>query len=247
MTSEMRPVLAQLKHSKVKPSKVRPSKVRPSKVKPAMYSDKGDIGLPLYYGARINNVSLVIALAGIGDNAGKSTSRLLEFMPFGHAIIVGVAGGIDPDLKIGDVVVPTLVTDLDTGKSYEPTLRAGKANCGTLLTSSTVLTDEQRLMDLGADGIAAIDMETATIARACSDKGVPWSVYRGISDLLPGGPVNNEIIKLVHSDGTTNLGAVSKYLLGNPSRVKVLTQLGRDTALAARAAARAALAAVKTL
>ncbi len=231
MTSEMQPILKQLQLSKIKLSKV----------KPASQSHKDGIGLPLYYTARIDNMNLVIALAGVGDNARGATSRLLDLMPFSHVMVVGVAGGIDPILQIGDVVIPKIVTDLDTEITYNPTLQTEKINSGILATASTILEDEHRLARLRANGITAIDMETSIIARVCSDKGVPWSVFRGISDLLPGGPITNEIVKLVHPNGTTNLKAVSKYLLKHPTQVKVLAKLGKDTVHAASSAARASL------
>ncbi len=50
-------------------------------------------------------------------------------------------------------------------------------------TNDELITDLDELAALHAErGVVALDMETAAIAHACEQRGVPWSVFRAISD-----------------------------------------------------------------
>jgi hypothetical protein len=95
--------------------------------------------------------------------------------------------------------------------------------------------------------VIALDMETAAIARACEDRGVPWAVVRAISDRATDGSVDDEVFHLARQDGRPDPAAVARYLVRHPGRIPGLVRRGRDATLAARCAAHAAIAAARTL
>ena len=70
-----------------------------------------------FYLGRINNVYVVVAKAGVGKvNAALTTEIMILKYNVSKIINVGVAGGLEPTLKIGDVVIGDSVVehDMDT-------------------------------------------------------------------------------------------------------------------------------------
>jgi adenosylhomocysteine nucleosidase len=88
-------------------------------------------------------------------------------------------------------------------------------------------------------------METAAIAEVCEARGVPWSVFRVISDRASDGTVDDEVFELSNMDGTPNPEAITAYIEKYPERIPVLAQMAEDCALATRTASDAAIRAVE--
>ena len=107
------------------------------------------------------------------------------------------------------------------------------------------LTPAHELPALRQRGVVSLDMETAAIASQCEAAGVPWSVFRAISDRASDGSVDEEIFALSHQDGTPDGGAVLRYVVRHPGRIPHLARLGRGSRLATRVAAAAAVRALR--
>jgi len=73
---------------------------------------------------------------------------------------------------------------------------------------------------------------------------VPWSVSRAISDRATDGSVDPAVLAMSNQDGTPNPRAIARYVLANPTRLAGMARLGRQSSLAARVAATAAVAAL---
>jgi len=211
---------------------------------------------PAWLGATV-----AVAVVGVGpDVAGRTTRALLA--EFGHGdgsgrrlnggygvervLVVGVAGAVDPSLAVGDVVVPVEVVDRSTGARFRPDPLPGLVTSGVLATTPHLLGPDA-VAELRTAGVAAVDMETAAVAGACDDAGVPWSVVRAVSDRLADGLVDDAVLRLTRPDGTTNPAAVAAYLLRRPWRIGRLAKLGAGTGKAVRAVTRAAAAACQDL
>jgi 4-hydroxy-3-methylbut-2-enyl diphosphate reductase len=122
-----------------------------------------------------------VQLAGDEGGAGSNPG------PFGQMIVMGTAAGVSPDLKPGDLVVATEVTD-GTGTVVLPGAdllaaelrRAGlRARAGKLATVPLLMKSSERAK-LAANGYLAADMETAALLRAAA--GRPVAVIRAVSD-----------------------------------------------------------------
>jgi hypothetical protein len=111
-------------------------------------------------------------------------------------------------------------------------------------TTDELLTDRAIHGDLRSRGVVSLDMETAAIAKVCDQRGVVWSVVRAISDRAGDGSVDEEIAGLTHADGTANRAAVARYLAGHRNALPRLARLARESNLAAKQAANAAIMAV---
>jgi len=103
---------------------------------------------------------------------------------------------------------------------------------------------EQRALDLRAAGVVALDMETAAIAGVCGHRGIPWSVFRVLSDRATDGSVTEEVFRLSNQDGSPNPTAIAAYLVRHPGHIPTLARLARSSKLATERAASAAIDAV---
>ena len=80
------------------------------------------------------------------------------------------------------------------------------------------------------------------MAQVCEEAGVPWSVYRGISDRPDEHIVDQAVFALSKPDGSADPAALAAYLARDPRRAKALAHLNRCMKAAAPAAAEAAFA-----
>ncbi len=140
-------------------------------------------------------------------------------------VSAGFAGALRKPLLVGDVLLATEVADMEGNVwpatwpaelpegPWDPPLRRGR-----LLTVARAVAEPQAKRELGErHGAAAVDMETAVVARACSRAGVPFGCVRAISD-----------------DADTRLSPRLAALLagGSVSPLRVLGQVVRAPALA---------------
>ncbi|HEX7521101.1 MAG TPA: 5'-methylthioadenosine/S-adenosylhomocysteine nucleosidase [Acidimicrobiia bacterium] len=194
---------------------------------------------------KIGDVEVLATITGIGPPAGADTAeRLLSAMQFDHLMVVGIAGGLGP-VEIGDVIVPEVVIDMATKAEFRPSPLGDTVSRGNLLMSGVfdaALDSYTRFVDEGA---LAVDMETAAVAEVCERHGVPWSVFRGISDRVRDGLIDQAEFGLARPDGSANMPAVARYVLRRPWRVGRLAKLGKDINLATNAAATAAIRSCK--
>ncbi len=182
---------------------------------------------------------------GIGpERAREATRRVLEeTVPPDrapdHVMVVGIAGGLDPTLGIGALIVPDRVTMHPDGPVYVSHPLPPRQAAGALVTTDGLLHGDGWRPLLEA-GFGALDMESAAVAEVCEGAGVPWSVYRGISDRPEEQLVDLGVLALSQPDGSIDRAAVAAYIVRHPGRVGRLARLNRGlraaTAIAAAAA-----------
>jgi nucleoside phosphorylase len=197
------------------------------------------------YRGRAGRLEIVAAVTSMGTRAATAvTGRLLDAHPADHVIVVGICGGIDRRLTIGDVISPEIVLDEASGAQLRPTALGGAVARHTLMTTDVLHTDPVQLDLFLCRGIVAVDMETAAIGAVAASRGVPWSVFRSISDWAGDPDVDAELIGLSNADGTANPRAVLRYLAVHPLRIPKLVRLGSGLRHAVRSSTAAALAAL---
>ena len=95
------------------------------------------------------------------------------------------------------------------------------------------------LAALIADGVVAVDMETAAVAAVCEERGVPWSVFRAISDRASdAGLIGDAILDVVNRTARSTWAPGPRLLITKPHRIPHLVRMGRGSQAAADAAAR---------
>ena len=203
---------------------------------------------PEFLWGSAGRAEVVASLTGIGMRAGaQSATHIIDATSPDHLIVVGIAGGIGESVAIGDLIVPNLVLNRDTGETSRPIPVGEQTQRGTLASSNALLESPKEAERLAELGVVAIDMETAAIAAVCELRSCPWSVFRAVSDRADDGTTGAAVLALADSDGNPNLAAVARFVLKRPHRIPQLVRLGRGARAATRAAARAAIAAIESL
>lgn len=174
-------------------------------------------GIKTYRGLMGNN-EVIAARCGIGKvNSALRTLRLIRACKPELVINSGVAGGVDPSMRIGSVLVPDAVAyhDVWCGPGTEPgcadgcplyftpdaralglmkELGAGSGapyRFGLICSGDRFISrpEEVRAIKESFPEALGCDMESASIAHACHEEGVPFMVIRVMSD-MPGGGEN---------------------------------------------------------
>jgi adenosylhomocysteine nucleosidase len=174
--------------------------------------------------------------------AGEATRRALSAGSIDHVMVIGIAGGLDPALPVGSLMVPAHVQLYPDGPLFGTHPLAARRAAGTLMTTDGLFDDDGVWGPLAARGVGAVDMEAAGVAEVCEAAGVDWSVYRGISDRPDEHIVDQAVFALSKPDGSADPVAVAKYLARDPRRAKALAHLNRCMQQAATMAADAAFA-----
>jgi adenosylhomocysteine nucleosidase len=174
--------------------------------------------------------------------AREATERMLERGPFDHVMVVGIAGGLDPALPVGALIVPNRVQLHPDGPLHHTRPLPPRIAEGGLMTTNGLFSDDEIWRPILDAGFGAVDMEASGVADACESAGVDWSIYRGISDRPDEHLVDQAVFALSKPDGSPDLVAVGKYLARDPRRAKMLAHLNRCMAEAAKVAAEAAFA-----
>jgi len=198
-------------------------------------------GVPMHTGA-IDGREIVAIVTGMGtDLATAGTQRLLDAVPVKWVLVVGITGALESETPIGALVNPEIVVNSETGKEFRPAPLVDGTPAGRMWTTNGLTTQARDLEALRAQGVISLDMETAAIAELCDARGIPWSVFRTISDRANDGTVTEEVFRLSNQDGTPNPGAIERYMKEHPERVPLLAQMAEDAKLATRTAVDAAI------
>ncbi len=184
-------------------------------------ADMTDTRTTTHWGTSISTGTLdgrtvAVTQCGIGKvNAAMTTVALLSH-GVNQVIFTGVAGGVDPTLKVGDLVVSRdcVQHDVDvTALGYDiglipderPSWPADDALRILALNAARAVVGERVLEGRVASGdqfvasrekvvwlrqtfaAACAEMEGAAVAQVCAKAGVPYVVIRAISDTADGG------------------------------------------------------------
>jgi len=135
----------------------------------------------------------VVERSGIGDRRAEAAARRLVDRGVTGLASWGTAGGLDPTLGPGTVVIPRSVVvpesasfDCDPGWHRRLTDRledAAHPVFGPMLHVTDVIAsreEKRRLYD--EYGVLAVDMESGAIARVAKEHGLPFIVVRVVLD-----------------------------------------------------------------
>jgi hypothetical protein len=138
-------------------------------------------------------------------------------------IMAGLAGGLDPALRVGDVVLddcpPEFVPDAP--------LRRGKIHCSEELIATPG--DKKALFE--KTGALAVDMESAGARELATRLNVPFVSIRAISDATCDA-LDPAVLSLVNEYGRAKPLAIASTLLRRPSLIPQLRQLDSKSKLA---------------
>jgi adenosylhomocysteine nucleosidase len=194
---------------------------------------------------RLGGREVVAIVTGMGPAlATAGLERLLDAVPVDEVAVVGITGALEAETPIGTLIRVEAVVDGASGTEYRPGSSAKEpvgGKPGKMWTTGGLTTDAAELARLRSQGVVALDMETAALAAVCERRGIPWSVFRAISDRASDGSVDDEIFGLSNMDGTPNWVKVMSFFARHPGRLPRMAHLARGAYLGARRAAEAAV------
>jgi nucleoside phosphorylase len=177
-------------------------------------------------------------VTGVGAERARYALDWLAQRKPSLVVSAGFAGGLAADWHPGEVLLAEVVVDEEGGNwacdlPSHPLLRGGR-----LLTTRRMVGEPDQKRLLGERfGAAAVDMESAEIARFCAEHELPFGCVRAVSDdvsrRLP--PV---LLSLLDG-GRVSWVRLAGVLAVRPWLIFALARLGRDTKQAARALAQA--------
>lgn len=144
----------------------------------------------------------------------------------------GFAGGLNPDLKLGDVIFEPAGPAANDSKLIAALTSAGakpaKLFCADRI-ATTAMEKWQLHLDTGAD---AVEMESAAIYAVCAENNIPCVTVRVISDTahedLP-----LDFNALAKPDKNLDFGKLALVIVRSPGKIPRLLALGKKTRFAA--------------
>jgi len=191
-----------------------------------------------------------LACAGANSLRAKACAVRLLGEGAGALVSFGIAGGLDPSLAPGRLLLPMSVRGEDAEIAIDGAWRsrvesllaeAGQAAVGGLhLGSATVIAGAGDKQDrFRASGASAVDMESHAVAAVAAEAKVPLLILRAVAD-----PAERSLPRLVIGgigpDGEPRNGLIAARLCLQPWRLRDLLRLREDTRQALRALAEAA-------
>ena len=200
-----------------------------------------------------------LVTSGMGlKRAAQAARALIAAINPQLLVSVGVAGAVNADLEIGDVVAARDTCLLENGMPgrFQPLailsdaarqaiVQALQPRGASLYDGTTVSTYGSQFVQRQSEELAnpVLEMETEGIARVAAEQGIPLLSLRAISD-GPRAPIPFNLETMVDEQYNLRTGRIIKTILGHPQIVPQLLRMGRNTRLAAGNAAIALIAAL---
>jgi adenosylhomocysteine nucleosidase len=192
-----------------------------------------------------------ISIGISGARPDRAEAEVRRLVDEGCRVLLswGVAGGLDPALDPGDLVIPAKVVAED-GANWvvSPEFRAnlpagipsplrgeGQGGGAHLLgIDRMVLSAAEKSALFEQTGAIAVDMESQRVARVAAEAGLPAIAIRAIGDPA-GRAVPRLVTHAIGEDGRPRIRPVIVGLLQRPGDIGALLQVKRGTDFALRA------------
>ncbi len=180
-----------------------------------------------------------IACAGASAGRARQGARRLLAEGAGALLSFGIAGGLDPALAPGDLVLPERIAAAGRPPiACDPDLRAQwlaaaaaaglGALGGSLLDSAAmVATVADKRALFSATGCVATDMESRAVADVAAEAGVPFAAARAVANPA-GRSLPRAVRGIIGPAGRPRPAALVLRLCLRPWEVPAVVRLGRD-------------------
>lgn len=188
--------------------------------------------------AEIVGTAGVVAVVGGGDGDGLAAKLDALHGDIRGVISIGLAGGLSPHLKVGDVVIADqIITGAEKWDCHEVwrvrlMSRLPAAIQGQIFGSDIIIEKPDTKAGLHeTTGALVVDMESQVAARFAAKRNLPLAGLRVISDdsrhVLP-----PAALVAMKPDGGIALGRVLGSLLRNPAQIPSLIRTARGSSKA---------------
>lgn len=213
----------------------------------------------LSYRFQLSGRDCLLVQSGIGmKRAGDAARALLAEANTEMLVSFGIAGAVEDGLLIGDVVAVHSVTLLDQGvpgpmvrlaafssEAQEVINEALRPRYARLVVGSALTTRGSQVVRQGLPELEnpVLEMETAAIAQAATQHGIPLLALRAISD-NPAEPLPVNPDQVMDENYKLQVGKMVRLILQHPRIVFTAGRMQRNSAIAAENAAIAVIAAL---
>jgi adenosylhomocysteine nucleosidase len=165
----------------------------------------------------------VVACAGMGPSrVTLAVQAAMSIKPITALLSVGLAGGCDPLLHIGDIVRAGVVVDTQSGERFSiPEFKQ------VLVSTSTIASVSEKRRLYASYKASAVDMEAATVARIAAAHNLPFQAIKVISDEATF--ELKELARFATDDGQFREGAFAAYSAARPQLWTKLFQLAGNS------------------
>lgn len=135
---------------------------------------------------------VVLCCSGVGAERARDAACRLVNRNIVGLVSWGMAGGLDPNLRAGDLIIPTEVRSLQgqtwqCDEQWRSRLLQHIGNnvhthSGTQIVTDAVVTTPGDKASLAQTGAFAVDMESAALAGVAEEANLPFIVLRSICD-----------------------------------------------------------------
>lgn len=147
----------------------------------------------------------------------------LSGQPYAGIIMAGLAGGLDPKLVVGDVVIDSRTTWRASRLQYD---RVGFHTVDGPVTSPAEKADL-----FNRTGASVVEMENAQVRAAAVAYSIPFLGIRSISDSADEA-IDPAVLKFVDPYGAVRVNEVVSEMFRHPSIAMKLRRLSKSSAIA---------------
>lgn len=173
-----------------------------------------------FFTGKVNGTRVQVALSGVGQK--RAHQAMLPLLKYGKPellLSLGYSGGLKSHLRPGDSL---LAQTVETPEGRLFTSAGGQAR---LLSVSKLAPTPESKRELArrhphAD---AVDMETAALAEAAEEAGIPWQALRVVIDPLDH-PLPIHFNRCVNGKGQTQSSKLAREILSHPHKLPALIQ-----------------------
>lgn len=187
----------------------------------------------------------LVAVTGMGATRAAAGAQALCAAGAQALLSFGMAGGLDPALRAGDVVLPAEVVTPQgaayvtaatwRAQLYEAARRSGGVSDGRLVTSDAPVLAPAAKAALFRDCAAvAVDMESAAVAQVASGVALPFMALRAVIDVAAAS-VPQAVLASSDATGETSALRLLAALSRRPGDLRALLPLLNGYRLARRA------------
>lgn len=168
----------------------------------------------------------VVAYAGMGPaRAALAVQAALSVGPVTALLSVGLAGGCDPSVRVGDVVRAGVVVDTLTGERF-----SNSESSQVLVSAPSIVGVMEKKRLFAAYSATAVDMEAATVARLAQGNNLPFRAIKVISD--DANFEMQELGRFATQNGQFREAAFAVYSVARPRMWSKLAQLAKNSKVA---------------